>query len=234
MLKKYKLRINGVHLHSSHVILNKEVFAKGVKMIFDIAKNFEDLEYVDLGGGIMVKHHQDDVVIDLSETGPILTEVYQKFCKDFGKRIKVWFEPGRYLVSEAGYLFTKAVVLKTNGVIDFVGTNTGFNHLLRPMMYDAYHSIENISNPEGKEKKYNVVGNLCEIDNLATNRFLNEVRVNDILMIRNTGAYGFSMSSNYNSRYRPPEVLVINGKVSLIRERETYESLIDNQIEIEF
>lgn len=234
LVEKYKLVINGLHLHSSHVILNKEVFEKGVKTLFKIAKQFEHLAYIDFGGGIMVKHKPDDVVIEISDAGPVLKREYDSFCRETGKTIAVWFEPGRFLMSEAGLLFTEAVVLKTNGWIRFVGTNTGFNHLLRPMMYNAYHSIENISNPKGREETYNIVGNLCEIDNLASDRVLNEVRKGDLLMIKNAGAYGFSMSSNYNSRPKPAEVLVINGQARLIRERETYADLVRNQVEIVF
>lgn len=233
LASKYNLRINGLHLHSSHVILDREVFASGIKTLFKIAKKFDQLEYIDLGGGMMVKHRPGDVVIDLNEAGRILKKEYDQFCNDTGKSVQIWFEPGRFLMSEAGFLFTKAVVLKTNGWIDFVGTDTGFHHLLRPMMYDAYHAIENISNPNAPKKRYNVVGNLCEIDNLGADRELNEARVGDLLVIKNAGAYGFAMSSNYNSKLRPAEVLVINGQAKLIRKRETYKDLIKNQIEVE-
>ena len=233
-VKKYNIRISGIHLHSSHVILNKEVFAKGVRIVFEIAKQFKHLEYVDFGGGIMVKHHPEDKVIEINEIGKILKKEYDVFCASVRKKIKIWFEPGRYLMSEAGCLLAKAVVLKTNGFINFVGTNTGFNHLLRPMMYDAYHEIINISNPDGDMEKYNVVGNLCEIDNIGTERMLNKVRQDDVLMIKNTGAYGFSMSSNYNTRPKPAEVLIINGKAKLIRNRENFDDLIRNQIELDF
>lgn len=233
LVRTYGLRINGIHLHSSHVILNKEVFAKGVKTVFEIARQFDHIEYVDFGGGIMVSHQEGDEVVDLEDLGVILKKEVDNYCKNKGQKIQIWFEPGRYLVSDAGVLLTEAVVVKTNGIIEFAGTNTGFNHLLRPMMYDAYHEIINISNPEGEEKTYNVVGNLCEIDNLAVNRRLNEVRAGDILMIKNAGAYGFSMSSHYNSRPKPAEVLILNNEPRLIRKRDTFEDLIRNQIEID-
>ena len=234
IVEKYRLRINGIHLHSSHVILNDAVFKKGVQTVFEIAGRFDHLEYVDFGGGIMVKHHPDATVIALDTIGKILKTEYDKFCDSIGKKIKIWFEPGRYLLSESGFLLARAVVLKTNGFINFVGANTGFNHLLRPMMYDAYHEIINITNPEGKPEKYNIVGNLCEIDNIGTNRMLNRVRPDDIIMIKNAGAYGFSMSSNYNTRPKPAEVLIVNGKARLIRRRENFDDLIRNQIELDF
>ncbi len=234
LVEKFNIRINGIHLHSSHVILNKEVFTKGVRTVFEIAKQFGHLEYVDFGGGIMVKHQPDDTVVEPNQIGKILKKEYDKFCESIGRKIKIWFEPGRYLMSEAGCLLAKAVVLKTNGCINFVGTNTGFNHLLRPMMYDAYHEIVNITNPDGELEKYNIVGNLCEIDNIGTERMLNKFRKNDIIMIKNAGAYGFSMSSNYNTRPKPAEVLIINGKAELIRKRESFDDLIRNQIELDF
>ncbi len=234
LVKKYNLKINGIHLHSSHVILSEAVFEKGVKTVFEIAKRFDHIEYVNFGGGIMVRHHPDDKVIELDTIGEILKKEYDKFCVSLGRKVQIWFEPGRYLMSESGWLLTKAVVLKTNGFINFVGTNTGFNHLLRPMMYDAYHEIINISNPDGEFEKYNIVGNLCEIDNIGTNRRLNKVRKDDIILIKNAGAYGFSMSSNYNSRPKPAEVLIIDGQARLIRKRENFDDLIRNQIEPDF
>ena len=234
LVKKYNIRINGIHLHSSHVILSTEVFEKGVQAVFEIARLFNHLEYVDFGGGIMVKHQPDDTVIEIDKIGAILKKEYNKFCVSFGRKIKIWFEPGRYLMSESGCLLARAVVLKTNGFINFVGTNTGFNHLLRPMMYDAFHEIVNISNPDGNLERYNIVGNLCEIDNIGTHRLLNKVRQDDILMIKNAGAYGFSMSSNYNTRPKPAEVFIINGKARLIRKRENFNDLIRNQIELDF
>jgi len=234
IIEKYNIRIEGVHLHSSHVILNKEVFVKGVQTVFEIASKFKDLRYVDFGGGIMVKHKTDDVVIELDDVGPLFEKEYKRFCERIGKTIEVWFEPGRFLISEAGFLLTKTTVLKTNGHIDFVGVDTGFNHLLRPMMYNAYHEITNVTNPKGELKQYNIVGNLCEIDNLGTQRMLNEVSVNDLLVIHNAGAYGFSMSSNYNSKFKPAEVLIHNGEAKLIRKRQSYNDLLANQIEIDF
>lgn len=234
LVERYDLNINGIHLHSSHVILNQEVFERGVKTVFEIAGQFDTIEYVDLGGGMMVRHRPDDEAVDLNDLGTVLKKEYDRYCHRHGRKIKIWFEPGRYLMSEAGVLLTEAVVLKTNGRIDFAGANTGFNHLLRPMMYDAFHEIINISNPQGALQTYNVVGNLCEIDNLGTSRRLNRVRPGDILMIKNVGAYGFSMSSHYNSRPKPAEVLVVNGKAKLIRRRDTFEDLVRNQIEVDF
>jgi diaminopimelate decarboxylase len=134
-------------------------------------------------------------------------------------------------VSECGYFITQVNVLKESGSISFAGVNSGLNHLIRPMFYGSYHHIENISNPEGAVKNYNVVGNICETDNFAEDRPLPAVREGDLLVFRNAGAYCYEMSSNYNSRYRPAEVLVIEGKLQLIRKRETLDDLLHNQLE---
>lgn len=141
-------------------------------------------------------------------------------------------EPGKFLVSEAGYLLVRTNVVKQTPHVTFVGVDSGLNHLIRPMMYDAYHEIVNVSNPTGELKKYTVVGNICETDTLGTDRMLNEVREGDILAIKNAGAYGYSMSSNYNSRFRPAEVLIVDGKAHLIRMRETMDDLVRGQVDI--
>ncbi|HQQ99109.1 MAG TPA: diaminopimelate decarboxylase, partial [Cyclobacteriaceae bacterium] len=116
--------------------------------------------------------------------------------------------------------------------ITFAGVNSGLNHLIRPMMYDAYHEIVNVSNPGGHLKTYNVVGNICETDTLGADRSLPEVREGDLLVLCNAGAYGYSMASNYNSRLRPAEVLVVGSEAKLIRERDTLEQILQGQIDI--
>ncbi len=199
-----------------------------------MAEKFPELEYVDFGGGIKVAHQSDEKVIDIVELGSAMKPLYDEFCAKMKREIKLWFEPGRFLVGESGYLLVESKVLKTNGSKIFVGVDSGFSHLIRPMFYNAYHEIENLSNPSGELKKYNVVGNLCEIDNFAVDRTLNEVREGDFLVIRHTGAYGFCMSSQYNSRFRPAEVMILDGKPQLIRKREIIDDLLKNQVEIEF
>jgi diaminopimelate decarboxylase len=121
-------------------------------------------------------------------------------------------------------------VIKQNPDTTFVGINSGFNHLIRPMFYDSYHHIENISNATGPLHSYTVTGNICETDTFALNRQLDEVRENDYLVFYNAGAYGFEMSSNYNSRLKPAEVLVTEGKATLIRKRDVFEDLLRNQV----
>lgn len=234
IVAKYKINVNGLHIHASHVIMDADTFIKNAEILFKLSEDFKDIEYFDFGGGLMVPHKDDDVVIDLKEIGARFLPLYQDFCKQKGKDYQIWFEPGRYLVSEAGCLMTKVELLKTNGIYDFAGVNTGFHHLIRPMMYNAYHTIENVSNPNGAEKKYTIVGNLCEIDNLATDRLISEIKEGDLLIIKNAGAYGFSMASNYNSNFRPAEVLILDGEPKLIRKRETLDDLLGNQVLTDF
>ncbi|MCP4105820.1 MAG: diaminopimelate decarboxylase [Desulfobacteraceae bacterium] len=231
--EKYNLNIQGIHIHSSSVIMTPEIFINGAKAVFDTARQFQNLEFIDFGGGIKVDVGDGKQAIDVVDLGRKLDPVFQDFCKEYGRKLELWFEPGRFLVSDCGILFTRANVIKENMGTWFVGVNSGLNHLIRPMMYDAYHEIVNVSNPTGEMKKYTVVGNICEIDNLGKDRFLNLVREHDIIAIKNAGAYGFSMSSQYNSRFRPAEVFVIDGHARLIRKRETMEDLLRNQVEIE-
>jgi len=231
--KKYGLKINGVHIHSSSVIMSPEIFTEGARAVFNIAAGFKHLEFVDFGGGVKVGVGDGNPVIDLREIGKTLEGLYAEFSRKQGRKIEIWFEPGRYLVGNAGTLLAECTVIKKNEAVTFVGLNTGFNHLIRPMFYDAFHEIVNISNPNGPLREYTVVGNLCEIDNLGKNRLLNEVREKDLIAIKSAGAYGFSMASCYNSRPRPAEVLVVNGRARLIRKRETYTDMVRNMVEID-
>jgi diaminopimelate decarboxylase len=231
--EKYNLHIDGIHIHSSSVIMSPEIFINGAKAVFDIALAFRNLDFIDFGGGIKVDVGDGNPVIDVVALGKQLDGVFSDFCSKYGRRLQLWFEPGRYLVGNAGTLLTTCVLRKRNGGTEFVGLDSGFNHLIRPMFYNAYHEIVNASNPVGPAETYTVVGNICEIDNFAIDRELHQVREGDLIAIRSAGAYGFSMASTYNSRFRPAEVLVIGGEAKLIRQRETYEDLLRNQVEIE-
>ena len=191
------------------------------------------MRFIDFGSGFKVAYKQGDIVTNIEELGEKLSNAFDGFCKQYGRKLELWFEPGKFLVSEAGYFLVKTNVVKETPARVFAGVDSGMNHLLRPMMYDSYHEIVNLSNPTGEPHVYSVVGYICETDNLGWDRKLHQVREGDILAIRNAGAYGFSMASNYNSRFRPAEVLIIDGQAKLIRARETMEDLVRNQIEIE-
>ena len=203
---------------------------KGVEILFDLIPKFKDLKFIDLGGGFKVPYKEGDGETDI----PLLAKKVQEAFASHptAKDLQVWFEPGKFIVSESGFFITKVNVIKQTDAANFVSVDSGFNHLLRPMFYDAYHRIENISNPGGAAKRYSVVGNICETDTFAWDRTINEVREGDLLVFHNAGAYGFEMSSNFNSRYKPAEVLVKEGKSHLIRRRDRFEDLLRNQIEI--
>ncbi len=230
VVKTNNIHINGLHMHTGSDIYDAEVFIQGAELLFDAAKEFKELEFIDFGSGFKVAYKDDDVVTDIEELGKRIATYFKQFCSDYGKQLELWFEPGKFLVSESGYLLVSANVIKQTTATVFVGVNSGQNHLIRPMFYDAYHQIINVSNPTGTTRVYSVVGYICETDTLGWDRKLNEVREGDLLAIKNAGAYGYSMSSNYNSRLRPAEVLVENGKARLIRKRETFEDLIRNMV----
>jgi diaminopimelate decarboxylase len=195
---------------------------------------FPDLSFLDLGGGFKINYKPEDKKTDLESLGHLLSSSFDRFCTQYGKRLSLIFEPGKYLVSEAGYLFTQVNVIKRTPYLLFAGINSGFNHLIRPMFYDAYHHITNCSNPHGGLLTYDIVGNICETDTFAKNRELPEIKEGDILCFHNAGAYGYSMASNYNARPRPAEVLYLNGVLHLIRKRETLTEILQTQVEIPF
>ena len=233
VIESHNIHVIGLHMHSGSDILDARVFIQGAELLFDAAFNFKDLQFIDFGSGFKVAYKDDDVTTDIEELGKEMTRRFTEFCAEYGRKLELWFEPGKFLVSEAGYFFVKVNVIKQTTATVFAGVDSGQNHLLRPMFYDAYHKITNVSNPEGTPRVYTVVGYICETDTFAWDRKLNEVREGDVLCFHNAGAYGFSMSSNYNSRFRPAEVLVHKGKAHLIRKRESLDDLLRNQVEIE-
>ncbi len=232
IIKSTGLHVAGIHMHTGSDIKDVNVFLAGLEVMFEVAEHFPDLKFVDLGSGFKVPYHEDDVRTDVFDLGAKVGEAFVKYTKEKGRQLEVWFEPGKFLVSEAGYFITKCNVIKQTTATVFVGVNSGFNHLIRPMMYEAYHMIENISNPFGNPRIYTVVGNICETDTFAWDRKLNEVREGDYLVFYNAGAYGFEMSSNFNSRLKPAEVLVKDGEPLLIRKRDEFEDLLRNQVEV--
>jgi len=228
------MHINGIHMHTGSDILDIEVFLYAAEILFDVAKNFKELDFLDFGSGFKVPYKKDDIETDIEELGKKLSKRFNAFSKEYGRDLTLAFEPGKFLVSEAGYFLAKVNVVKQTTSTVFAGIDSGFNHLIRPMLYGSQHHIENISNPKGKERFYSVVGYICETDTFANNRRISEIKEGDILCFRNAGAYCFSMASNYNSRFKPAEVLWHEGKGHLIRERETFTDLIKNQIILDF
>ena len=230
VVKTTNLNVQGIHMHTGSEIKDVNVFLEGLEVMFNMAAHFPNLKYIDLGSGFKVPYQPGDPETDINPLGEKVAQAFAQYEKETGKKLEIWFEPGKYLVSQAGYFVVKANVIKQTPATVFAGVNSGFNHLIRPMMYEAYHHIENISNPTGAERIYTVVGNICETDTFAWDRKLNEVREGDYLVFFNAGAYGFEMSSNFNSRLKPAEVLVKEGKTQLIRKRDKFEDLLRNQV----
>lgn len=233
VVETYNIKVTGLHMHTGSDILDADVFLRGAELLYDAASSFPDLEFMDFGSGFKVAYKDGDITADMKSIGKKITKSFKTFCKKYGRDLELWFEPGKYLVSESGFFLVKTNVVKQTTSTVFAGVDSGQNHLIRPMFYDAYHQIVNISNTKGTKRIYSIVGYICETDTLGYDRQLHEVREGDILAIYNAGAYGFSMSSNYNSRYRPAEVMVLDGKAHLIRKRESFEDLVRNQVLVE-
>ena len=234
VIKTNHIKVTGLHMHTGSDILDADIFLKIAEILFGIANDFKELQFIDFGSGFKVGYRDGDITTDVKAVGKKLGKAFRQFCESYGRDLEIWFEPGKFLTSEAGLLLARVNVIKTTPATAFVGVDSGMNHLLRPMMYDAYHEIVNISNPGGTQRVYTVVGYICETDTFGLDRKLNEVHEGDILALKNAGAYAFSMASNYNSRLRPAEVLVLDGKAKLIRKRESMEDLTRNQVEIDF
>ena len=229
VVENTNMRINGIHMHTGSDILDIDTFLRATEILFDVANQFENLDFIDFGSGFKVPYKEGDISTDIEQLGKQLTKRFNDFCKDYGKELTLMFEPGKYLVSESGFFLAKVNVIKQTTSTVFAGVDSGFNHLVRPMMYDSYHHITNISNPKGRERYYSVVGYICETDTFGNNRRINEITEEDILCFHNAGAYCFSMASNYNSRFKPAEVMVYNGKDYVIRKRETFDDILRNQ-----
>ena len=234
IVENTKMNINGIHMHTGSDILDIDVFLYASEILFETAKHFKNLEFIDFGSGFKVPYKTGDIETNIEELGEKLSKRFNEFCKEYGKQLTLAFEPGKFLVSEAGVFLAKVNVVKQTTSTVFAQIDSGFNHLIRPMLYGSQHEIANISNPKGRERFYSVVGYICETDTFANNRRISEINEGDILCFKNAGAYCYSMASNYNSRYRPAEVLIYKGKPQLIRQRETFDDILQNQVEINF
>ena len=234
IVENTNMTINGIHMHTGSDILDIDVFIQASEILFDVARQFDALEFIDFGSGFKVPYKDNDIETNIEELGEKLTQRFQTFCENYGKDLTLAFEPGKFIVSESGYFLAKVNAIKQTTSTVFAQIDTGFNHLIRPMLYGAQQDIVNISNPDGKQRFYSVVGYICETDTFANNRRINEITEGDVLAFKNAGAYCFTMASNYNSRYRPAEVLWYNETAHLIRKREAFEDLTKNQILIDF
>jgi len=231
IVKQTDLFIRTLHIHTGSDIKDADVFVKGMEVLFEMIPHFPELEVIDLGGGFKVPYKPGEKETDVKLLAQKIKEAFDNHPVANNKKFQLWFEPGKFLVSQSGYLVSQVTVLKDTGTKVFASVNTGLNHLIRPMMYDAYHHIKNISNADDAEKLYTITGNICETDTFATDRNISEISEGNYLVFYNAGAYGFEMASNYNSRYKPAEVLFLNNKPSLIRQRDTFEDLLNKQVE---
>ena len=228
-----RMKVEGIHMHTGSDIVDTDVFLRATEIMFETASQFKELEYIDFGSGFKVPYRADDIATDVEDMGMHLTARYKQFCKEYGRELIMIFEPGKFLVSEAGSFLARVNVIKQTTSTVFAGLDTGMNHFIRPMFYDAYHEIVNVSKPGAKTRIYTVVGYICETDTFGWNRKISEAAEGDYLLFKNAGAYCYAMTSNYNSRYRPAEVLVHQGKDHLIRKREGMEDLLRNQVELD-
>ena len=223
------LRVEGLHMHTGSDILDAEVFMQGAEILLSQATDFKELRYIDFGSGFKVPYKPGGIATDMEDFGASMSRRFREFCSEYGRDLTLMFEPGKFLVSESGVFLVRTNVVKTTPSTLFAGVDSGLNHFIRPMFYDAYHEVANLSNPEGRTRIYTVVGYICETDTFGINRKITEVSEGDILAFYNAGAYCMSMASNYNSRLRPAEVLWLDGEAHLIRERETMEDLMRKQ-----
>lgn len=230
IVASHGLRVNGLHMHTGSDILDTEVFLQAAEILLETAAHFPDLGFLDLGSGFKVPYRPDDIETDIEDLGARLCERLTAFNQGRMRPVELWFEPGKFLVSESGRLLVSVTQVKQTTATVFAGVDSGLNHLIRPMLYGGHHHIINTTNPQGRPRIYTVVGNICETDTFASDRKLPEVREGDVLAFLNAGAYGFTMSSNYNARPRPAEVLVHGGRAHLIRRRERLEDQLATQV----
>ncbi len=229
IVKNTGMNINGVHMHTGSDILDIDVFIHAADILFDVARNFDDLEFIDFGSGFKVPYHENDISTDIEELGEKLSNRFDQFCKSYGKDLTLAFEPGKFLVSEAGYFLARVNGVKQTTSTVFAQVDSGFNHFIRPMFYGSQHDILNVTHPDRKARFYSVVGYICETDTFANNKLISGISDGDVLAFKNAGAYCFTMASNYNSRFRPAEILWYDGVSHLIRKREVFDDLVRNQ-----
>ena len=223
---KYNIQISALHIHTGSEIKDVDVFLQSANVFEALLPDFPTVHILDFGGGFKVPYMPEEKGTDIALLGKEVNRIMEKLSNAVGRKLIAWFEPGKYLVSESGYFITRVNVLKKSGEITFAGINSGLNHLIRPMFYDAYHHIINITSPHKELKKYAVVGNICETDTFAWDRPIASIEEGDFLVFFNAGAYGFEMSSNYNARFKPAQVLYKNGKANLISRADTFEDLL--------
>lgn len=233
--EKGGMKLVGLHAHLGSGILDPGVFLEAMDIVLNIAKGIPGLKWIDFGGGIGIPYRETQSPLDLEDFGRKLSDRFAAFCEKYGEKLEMRIEPGRFLVAEAGALLTTVTNLKSTPKHDFVGCDSGFHHLIRPMAYGSYHRIINASNPDALLKSSVVAGNICESGDVFTqgedgieDRQIANPKAGDVLAILCAGAYGYSMAMNYNMRSRPAEILLHeDDSIQLIRRREDYKDLLN-------
>ena len=228
--EKFQINIHTLHIHTGSEIKDVAVFIKSAEVFDTLLPHFPTVEVLDFGGGFKVPYQPGEKGTDIESLGAEVNKAVQNLSAKFGRPFSAWFEPGKYMVSEAGFFIAKVNVLKASGGQLFAGINTGLNHLIRPMFYDAYHHIDNLTHPDKSTQQYAVVGNICETDTFAWDRTLPSIEEGDFLVFYNAGAYGYEMASNYNARFKPAQVLYQNGEAKLISRADQFEDLLSLQV----
>jgi diaminopimelate decarboxylase len=228
--EKFQINIRTLHIHTGSEIKDVAVFIKSAEVFDTLLPHFPTVEVLDFGGGFKVPYQPGEKGTDIESLGAEVNKAVQNLSEKFGRPLSAWFEPGKYMVSEAGFFIAKVNVLKASGSQLFAGINTGLNHLIRPMFYDAYHHIDNLTHPDKQTKEYAVVGNICETDTFAWDRTIPTIEEGDFLVFYNAGAYGYEMASNYNARFKPAQVLFQNGEAKLISRADQFEDLLSLQV----
>ncbi|MCX8185451.1 MAG: diaminopimelate decarboxylase [Sulfolobales archaeon] len=237
ILKEHRLKLVGLHTHIGSGILRPEPFIDAAEKLLQIAVNFTNLEFIDIGGGFGIPYRPSEKPLDLDYLGDKLSSLFEDFTSRYGN-LKLRVEPGRFIVGNAGVLLVRVVDIKEVESKEFrkvfVGVDSGMNHLIRPALYGAHHEVIAVSKADQpRVVTADVVGNICESgDILALDVQLPKLSEGDVLAVMNAGAYGYSMSSNYNMRPRPPEVAVYRDSIKLTRRRETFEDLLRTYIEL--
>ena len=232
MENKKNIIIEGIHIHTGSDIVELDNFQEAFKKIFLVAKKFKNVKILNFGGGLKIPYFKGDSKTNILSLSNSIKKLINDNSFVIENNLKIILEPGKFLVGESGYFLTKVNYVKKTPNKVFIQLNSGFNHFIRPIFYDSYHEIINITNPNDKEYEYDVVGYICEQDNFALKRKISNVRKGDILCFKNAGAYCSSMSSNYNSRIKPAEVCIWENKLIKIKEKEDLNNILNGQIDI--
>lgn len=231
---RHGLEIVGLHQHIGSGIMSADTLWQAMRVLLDAAETFSSLRFLNFGGGLGVAYRPGEPPLDLENFAGRVVDPLRSFAsRQPSRSLSFWFEPGRYLVAEAGVLLVRVNTMKRNRGRVFAGTDSGMGHLVRPAIYGAYHALYNLSNPSGTLETYDVTGNICEAGDLfARDRDIQKIREGDVLAVLDAGAYGMAMASEYNLRPLPAEVLLASdGELRHVRRRQSYAEIVERWLE---